>query len=69
MADLTLDEVRDIGIAAIRRVIGDTFTEVEADIRPDFEGRAAYFFEIQFPTEKDWWHASKLQAHTSGRNF
>ena len=66
MARLTLDEVRDIGTAAIRRVLGDTFTTVEVALDLDSEGRAAYRFTIRFPTEESWRRASARQATING---
>ena len=66
MAGLTLDEVKDIGTAAIRRVIGDTFTTIEVALDLDSEGRAAYRFTIRFPTEESWRRASAHQAAVNG---
>ncbi|MGI3902014.1 MAG: hypothetical protein ACRYGP_24805 [Janthinobacterium lividum] len=64
MASLTLDEGRDIGTAAIRRVLGDTFTTVEVALGS--EGRAASRFTIRFPTEQSWRRASAHQATMNG---
>ncbi len=62
MANLKRDELRNLGEAAIRRVIGETFVDVQAEIGPDFEGKGAYHFTIVFGTQADWRHASALQA-------
>ena len=66
MTKLTLDEVRDIGTAAIRRVIGDTFTAVEVALDVDSEGRTAYRFTIRLPTGEAWRCASAHQATMNG---
>ena len=60
MADLTLDEVRNIGTAAIRRVIGDTFTEAEVHAEQDWLDREVYIFTLRFSSEAAWQVASDL---------
>ena len=60
MADLTLDEVRDIGIAAIRRVIGETFTDAAVHAEQDWLDRETYVFTFRFPSETAWQAASHL---------
>ena len=62
MAYLKRDELKNLGEAAIRRVLGNRFTDVQADAGPDFEGKGAYHFELIFHTEAEWRHASLLQA-------
>ncbi|WP_237477309.1 hypothetical protein [Lichenibacterium dinghuense] len=62
MAYLKRDELRALGITAIRRVIGDAFERLDAEAGPDFEGKGAYHFTITFHTEADWRRASALQA-------
>lgn len=62
MAYLKRDELRALGITAIRRVIGDAFERLDAEAGPDFEGKEAYHFTITFHTEADWRRASGLQA-------
>ncbi len=62
MARLELDQVRDIGTAAARRLIGDTFTEVEVILGDDWLNREVYFFTFYFPTEESWNQASRMAA-------
>lgn len=54
MASLTLDEVRDIGTDAIRRLIGDTFTDVELGFTFGAEDSTYYLFTLRFPSEAAW---------------
>ncbi len=58
MARLTHDDLRDIGTAAIRRVIGDTFTSLDLDYELDLDEKLAYRITLQFPTEASWRTAS-----------
>lgn len=62
MAYMKRDELKALGETAIRRVIGDTFADVQADAGPDFAGRGAYHFTVLFDTEANWRHASARQA-------
>lgn len=62
MTGLTLDRVREIGTAAARRVIGDTFGEVDVEGGDDGLGLDAYFFVFRFPTEERWNHAAGLAS-------
>lgn len=66
MARLTLDEIKDIGTDAIRRVIGDTFTDMRVAYEIDPEEHLAYLFVIRFSTEESWRRASSLQAQLTG---
>ena len=66
MGYMKRDELKALGEDAIRRVIGDDFTDMDADVGPDFEGRGAYLFTIRFSTEETWRRASALQAKMSG---
>ena len=59
---LTLDRVREIRTAAARRVIGDTFGEVDVEGGDDGLGRDAYFFVFRVPTEQGWGHAAGLAS-------
>lgn len=65
MATLTLDEVKDIGTAAIRRVIGDTFTDAEVGITFGADDSAYYLFTLRFPTEALWRLAVPLSSKLS----
>lgn len=58
MADLALDEVRDIGIAAIRRVVGDPSLRVEFRLDLDRDDRPEYSFRLYLPTPEAWRDAS-----------
>ena len=58
MADLALDEVRDIGIAAIRRVVGDPSLRVEFRLDLDRDDRPEYSFLLFLPTPEAWRDAS-----------
>ena len=58
MADLALDEVRDIGIAAIRRVIGDTFSDVDVHAEQDWLDREILVFTLCFSSQATWQAAS-----------
>ena len=60
MTDLTLDEVREIGTAAIRRVIGDTFSDAAVTAEQDWLDRDVYIFTLRFSTESEWRAASHL---------
>lgn len=60
MAALTLDEVRDIGTAAIWRVIGDTFTDLAVTAEGDWLDREVYVFTLRFASEREWQAASHL---------
>lgn len=66
MATLTLDEVRTIGIAAIRRVIGDTFTDVEVGYELQADDRVAHLFTLRFASEASWRHALALMSRMMG---
>lgn len=58
MARLSLDEVRDIGTAAIRRVLGDTSLKVEFKLDFDRDDRPEYSFRLYLPTPEAWRDAS-----------
>ncbi len=60
MAGLTLDEVKDIGTAAIRRVIGDTFSDIAVHSEQDWSDREVYVFTLRFSSEAAWQAASHL---------
>ena len=62
MAYMRHDELKALGSAAVRRVIGDAFERLDADAGPDFEGKGAYHFTIVLHTEADWRNASSRQA-------
>ena len=65
MAGLTQDEVKDIGVAAIRRVIGDTFVDLELGFTLGAEDQAYYLFTLRFPSEGAWRHAVSLSSKMS----
>lgn len=58
MARLTLDEVKDIGIAAIRRVIGAPMLRIDFKLDFDREDRPEYSFRLYLPTPEAWRDAS-----------
>ena len=58
MADLALDDVRDIGIAAIRRVMGDSSLKIDFRLDFDRDDRPEYSFRLYLPTPKAWQDAS-----------
>ena len=58
MAGLALNEVRDIGVAAIRRVIGDPSLKIEFKLHFDREDRPEYSFRLYLPTPEAWRDAS-----------
>ena len=58
MADLTLDEVKGIGTAAIRRVIGDTFSDVDVHAEQDWLDREVLVFTLRFSSQATWQAAS-----------
>ena len=60
MARLTLDEVKEIGIAAARRVIGDDFNDVDVVAGADHVDRDAYFFTYRFDDAEERNKAGKL---------
>lgn len=58
MARLTHDELRDIGTAAIRRVIGDPSLKIEFKLDFDREDNPEYSFRLYLPTPEAWRDAS-----------
>ena len=58
MADLALDEVRNIGIAAIRRVMGDSSLKIDFRLDFDRDDRPEYSFRLYLPTPEAWQDAS-----------
>ena len=58
MTKLSLDEVRDIGTAAIRRVIGDPSLKIEFKLFFDRDDKPEYSFRLYLPTPEAWRDAS-----------
>lgn len=59
MARLTLDEVRDIGTAAIRRVTGDPSLKIAFKLDFDRDDEPQYSFRLHLPTVEAWRNASE----------
>ena len=57
-APLARDEVRNIGIAAIRRATGDPALRIEFKLDVDPDDRSQYSFRLYFPTVEAWRAAS-----------
>lgn len=58
MTKPTLDEVRDIGVAAIRRATGDASLNIDFILDFDREERPEYSFRLHLPTPEAWRDAS-----------
>lgn len=58
LSGLTLDEVGDIGIAAIRQVIGDPSLKIEFRLDFDRDEKPEYSFRLHLPTPEAWRDAS-----------
>ena len=58
MAGLALDDVRDIGITAVRRVIGDTFSDVDVHAEQGWLNGEVLVFTLRLSSQATWQAAS-----------